>query len=59
MTNALIKHEQITTTLPKAKELRQAINANELTAFDQAILIRNYVFDYVRSIWGMYLLLWS
>jgi len=25
--------------LAKAKELRQAINANELTAFDQAILI--------------------
>ena len=35
MTNALIKHEQITTTLPKAKELKPKIRENLL--FDKAL----------------------
>jgi len=39
MMSALIKHEQITTTLPKAKELRRVIDPDHAQSFDENVKI--------------------
>jgi large subunit ribosomal protein L17 len=49
MCNALIEHELIRTTLPKAKELRQYIEPMITVAKEDSLSSRRYAFDHLRS----------
>ena len=49
MSNALIKHEQITTTLPKAKELRRVAEPLITLAKTDSLMRRRLAYSKIRS----------
>ena len=49
MCNALVEHELIKTTLPKAKELRRYIEPLITASKSDSVASRRYVFDRLRS----------
>ena len=49
MAQALVKHEQITTTLPKAKELRRVVEPLITLAKEDSVANRRLAFDRLRD----------